>query len=187
MSKTYLAHISAFVSSGSHKVTVHVGNGFQFLADNELERSDVIIGTSAGLFSRNSASGCTTRSPPGRAYLDAGDAGGVPVDPLPAHMRAQGDVRWAVPGVRIFDGTHLPLWPDGVHGLPEGDRAGRGGDIMTRPCTGRHSCCLSLGRQFGGGWNTLLVFRQAVEGKWKLGRNVLLLGSTGFVPRPCVK
>ena len=108
MTKTYLAHISAFVSSGSHKVTVHVGNGFQFLADNEA-MYDVIIGTPAGPFSRNSASGCTTRSPPGRAYLDAWDAGGVPVDPLSAHMRAQRDVRWAVPGVRIFDGTHLPL------------------------------------------------------------------------------
>ena len=87
----------------------------------------VIIGTPAGPFSRNAASGCTTRSPPGRAYLDAGDAGGVPVDPLPAHMRAQGNVRWAVPGVRIFDGTHLPLWPDRVHGLPEGGRAGATG------------------------------------------------------------
>ncbi|KLO05456.1 spermidine synthase [Schizopora paradoxa] len=196
VSKTYLPHMSSLLSTD--RVTVHIGDGFKFLAENT-SSFDVIItdssdpvGPAASLFQK----------PYFQLIHDALNEGG--------HMSAQGECMWlhlpllgelrattkSIFKTVEYAFTTIPTYPSGQIGFTMAAK-GSGIDLKTprrqvpncryyNESVHRAAFVLPefVRAHFEEGKNILpLLQAQPEEGKQK---KILLLGS-GFVARPCAE
>lgn len=200
VSKLYLPHMSSLLSSP--KVTVHIGDGFQFLADNQATYDVIItdssdpVGPAITLFQKPYFQLLHDALTPGGQISTQGEC-------LWLHLPLIKDLKTMTEGifpVSEYAYTTIPTYPSGQIGFMVCSKAA-GRDLRTpvRKVAGTryyneavHKSAFNL-PEFGRamleeGKNLLPLFGRAAAAASlsKPTKKVLLLGS-GFVARPCAE